>query len=434
VAERAHTPQPAADPFAVEKLLDRLRAEQERRWRRRERVPVEHFLEKHPTLHDDPRTFALVYGEYLLRERLGERVSLREFQRRFPRFARELKLQVEAHRIFASLDPARKLATGRVQITGPLESAFPDVPGYQIRGELGRGPTGVVYLARQHARNRFVALKIAHGAAGEVALSGRGGAPLRHAHIVEVHESGTHEGRPFTALEYLDGGSLDQSWRGPQNPAAVAALVETLARALDHPHRAGIVHGNLKPTNVLLSATGEQATSESDPSTGQTPWGWPKISDFGVGGSGAPEYTAPERVDGDTALTPSADVYALGAIFYEGLTGRPPFNAWEVREARRQVVEDEPVPPRRLQPVVPPDLETICLKCLEKQPDLRYASAGALAEDLRRFQAGEAIEPHPRRQRLPAWKWFRRTALAAGVAACLAAALALVGAAFGVWR
>jgi len=431
----------SAESCDVEKLLDRLRTEQERRWRRRDRVPVEWFLEKHPELRDDVRTFALVYGEYLLRERHGERVSLREFQQRFPHFARELKLQVEAHRIFASLDPARKLATGKVRFRSPLESVFPEVPGYQIQCELGRSKTGVVYLARQHVGKRLVALKMLQRDDGDNGLSS-GGAPqreaverLRHPNLAQIHAMGTHEGRLFVAHEYMDGGSLCQKWHGPQHPQAVAALVEIVARAIHHAHQAGVVHGNLKPANVLLCAADEQGSSNGKQATGITPWGSPKVSDFGVAGgkTRAPEYAAPEVAAGDAELTPSVDIYAIGAILYEGLTGRPPFSAWEPQETVRQTLEDEPVPPCRLQPIVPRDLETICRKCLAKKPLHRYASAAALANDLRRFLDGEAIEAHAETPMTMRWKWYRRSALAAGLLAGVGF-LALLGVALIWWN
>jgi serine/threonine protein kinase len=146
-----------------------------------------------------------------------------------------------------------------------------------------------------------------------------------------------------------------------------------------------------------------------------------------------PEYAAPEQRAGDAEVTPSVDIYALGAILYEGLTGRPPFSAWEPQETVRQTLEDEPVPPRRLQPIVPRDLETICLKCLAKQPNCRYFSAEALANDLRRFVDGEAIETCPDAATAMGWKWFRRSALAAGLLAGIGL-LALLGVAMIWWN
>ena len=207
---------------------------------------------------------------------------------------------------------------------------------------------------------------------------------------MQIYEVGAHEGRPFFSVEYVCGGTLATRLRQslPQAREA-AALVEQLARALDAVHQCHVVHRDLKPANVLLTADGT-----------------PKVTDFGLAkrldadegatGSGAvmgtPSYMAPEYASGASReATPLADVYSLGAILYECLTGRPPFRAATAAQTLRHVLEEEAVAPRRLNPALPRDLETICLKCLRKEPGQRYASAAALADDLRRFQAGEPI-------------------------------------------
>jgi WD40 repeat protein len=311
------------------------------------------------------------------------------------------------------------------------------VPGYEILGELGRGGMGVVYQARQLRPERLVALKmiLAGGHAGEADLArfraeAEAVARLQHPNVVQVYEVGEHDGRPFFSLELCGGGSLADRLRGgPLAPREAAALVETLARAVHAAHRQQIVHRDLKPGNVLLTADGT-----------------PKITDFGLArrldaagqtqtGSilGTPSYMAPEQAGAARgAVGPAADVYALGAVLYECLTGRPPFQAATPMDTVLQVLGDDPVPPSRLNSRLPRDLETVCLKCLQKEPKKRYASAEALAEDLRRFLAGEPILARPTGRVERAVKWARRRpAAAALVAVSLLAALALLGG--GMW-
>jgi WD40 repeat protein len=301
------------------------------------------------------------------------------------------------------------------------------VPGYEILGELGRGGMGVVYRARQIALNRTVALKmiLAGGHAGAADLrrfraEAEALAGLQHPNVVQVHEVGEHDGLAYFSLELCPGGSLAQRLKGtPLAPPEAARLVETLARAVHAAHQKGVVHRDLSPGNVLFAADGA-----------------PKVSDFGLAkrldgatrtASGAvmgtPSYMAPEQAAGRSKeVGPAADVYALGAILYECLTGRPPFKAASALDTLLQVLGDEPVAPRSLNARVPLDAETICLKCLHKEPARRYASALALAEDLRRFLAGEPIAARP----VGAFERCRRWARRNPVVAALAAAVVLV--------
>ncbi len=311
------------------------------------------------------------------------------------------------------------------------------IPGYEVLGELGRGGMGVVYRARHARLNRVVALKMilsAHARSEEVArfrAEAEAVARFQHPNIVQIYEVGEHQGRPFFSLELVEGGSLDRRVAGtPQPPAWAAGLVTTLASAMHVAHQRGIIHRDLKPGNVLLTADGT-----------------PKISDFGLAKQvneqqpgqthtgvilGTPSYMAPEQAHGRTKeVSPVTDVYALGAVLYELLTGRPPFKGATLLDTLEQVRSQEPVPPSRLQAKVPRDLETICLKCLQKEPRRRYASAAELAADLGRFLNGEPIQARP----VGTWergaKWAKRNpAMALLVAVSLVAVLSMAGGVF----
>jgi formylglycine-generating enzyme required for sulfatase activity len=256
-------------------------------------------------------------------------------------------------------------------------------------------------------------------------------ARLRHPNIVQIHEVGEQDGKPFCALELCEGGSLDKKLGGtPLQPREAAGLVETLARAMHAAHAAGIVHRDLKPANVLLAGEGTLKITDFglakklDAASGQTATG---------AILGTPSYMAPEQAGGKSKeVGPAADVYALGAILYECLTGRPPFKAAMALDTLLLVLGEEPVAVRQLQPKVPLDLETICLKCLHKEPARRYASAAALAEDLRRFLTGEPIAARPAGWWERGWKWAKRRPTAAALTLVSGAALLvlLVG---GLW-
>ncbi len=309
---------------------------------------------------------------------------------------------------------------------GPAALATLRAAGYEVIGELGRGGMGVVYLARKVALNRPCALKMilagSHGgksAAARFRVEAEAVARIRHPGIVQIYHVGEADGMPFLELEYLPGGSLEKLLDGTPRPAAESArLVEALARAIAEAHRRGIVHRDLKPANILMDAGGQ-----------------PKVADFGLAKIvdsedgltktnlviGSPSYMAPEQAEGNArSVGTTVDVYAMGAILYELLTGRPPFRAATALETLEQVKSIDPVPPSRLQPGLPRDLETICLKCLNKAPSRRYATSEALAEDLRRHLAGEPIEARRALFWERGWKWARRHPAAA-------AALAIIG-------
>jgi WD40 repeat protein/serine/threonine protein kinase len=332
------------------------------------------------------------------------------------------------------------------------------IAGYEILGELGRGGMGVVYKARQISLNRLVALKMMLSGAlatpeqlGRFRTEAEALARLQHSNIVQIYEIAEHDGHPYFAMEYVNGPSLSQTMTGvPWPPRAAAQLIETLARAIFAVHQCGIVHRDLKPANVLLQRKSEIQNSKSEGKGSPSPsdFGFrfsslnAKITDFGLAkdqtsqrnltetgqAMGTPCYMAPEQARGDiSALGPGTDIYALGVILYELVTGRPPFQGATPLETLHRVVSEEALAPRRLQPRVSRDLETICLKCLEKEPHKRYSTALDLAEDLGRFQAGAPIQARPIGFLGRSWRWCRRRpAVAALIALSAVMAAALV--------
>jgi serine/threonine-protein kinase len=315
-----------------------------------------------------------------------------------------------------------------------LHDSFPNIPGYEVLEVLGRGGNGIIYRVRHTNLDRVVALKML--LSGEFASpielarftrEAEAIAALQHPNIVQIYDVGEVEGRPYFTMEFVCGGSLAKKLASTPQPAKYcAALTETIARAIHAGHLAGIVHRDVKPGNILLAADGT-----------------PKVTDFGLARPleqgpevtlgpakiGTPSYMAPEQVVSKPGTVgPPADVYSLGATLYELLTGRPPFRAESAAETERQVLTQEPAAPSKLNAKVPRDLETICLKCLQKEPARRYESAEALADDLKRFSEGRPIQARPVGWTERSWRWCRRNPMAAGF---LLTTIALVGLASG---
>ncbi len=343
------------------------------------------------------------------------------------------------------------------QIVKPAASALDPIcpSGYEILGVLGQGGMGIVYRARQIALNRVVALKMiragALASAEDYERFGREAeavARLHHPNIVQIYEVGHADGNPYFSLEYVEGGTLHAFLdRRPIEPRLAAELLEPIARATHHAHQHGVVHRDLKPVNILLNAECPASTSDArtpslfDPTRSvihKPTSRVPKITDFGLArrlddsvrltqtgyAAGTPAYMAPEQIVARDSIGPAADVYALGVILYEMLVGRPPFTGGTA-EVIHQALHREPVPPHRLQPDVPRDLETICLKCLRKEPRHRYASAAELVDDLRRFLEGRPIAARAIGPIEQARLWQRRNRLVAALLAAVAGTLLL---------
>ncbi len=308
------------------------------------------------------------------------------------------------------------------------------VGGFEIIRVLGRGGMGIVYKARHKKLGRDVALKMvlagAHASQEQLlrfTSEARAVAHLQHPNIVQIFEVGEHDGLPYFSLEYVDGASLDRRLAGKPLPSEEAAqMMETICRAMQYAHDHGVLHRDLKPANVLLSSQGT-----------------PKVTDFGLAKRlediddssstrtgtimGTPSYMSPEQALGRVhELGPATDQYSLGAMLYEFMIGRPPFLAAKPFETIMQVIREEPIPPRQIHSKLPVDLETICLKALQKEPEKRYDSCAAMADDLARFLRGEPISARPVGNVERAWRWCRRNPLVASLSTAAAACLLAV--------
>jgi len=351
---------------------------------------------------------------YLAGLQAGERPDREAILGRHPGLAPTLDCLDALEGIAPPAPPPDSAAEADAEAALEAEEMPRDFSDYELLGEIGRGGMGVVYKARQKELDRIVAIKMilaSHLASAEHVRrfrdEARAAAGVRHSHIVHIHEVGQCHGQHYFTMEYVEGASLAQRLgQGPLDPQTAARLVAKVAQAVHHLHQHGIVHRDLKPSNILLDADGE-----------------PYVTDFGLAkffaeGSnvtatgviaGTPCYMAPEQAAGRSGqVGPASDVYSLGAILYESLTGRPPFFRESPLDTLLEVLGSEPPPPRQLNRSIPRELERICLKCLARWPADRYPSAAALAEDLDRYLIGEAIEARPPGLLQHLWSWIRR--------------------------
>jgi serine/threonine protein kinase/tetratricopeptide (TPR) repeat protein len=423
-----------------------------------------------------------LFSDWLEEVEQGRRPDRKAWLARYPEFAAELEEFLAAEdRLQALAAPLREATRAALAATTPWGSPtaggsgldLPAVFGdYELLEEIGRGGMGVVYRARQQGLGRCVALKLFRadplgGAAdlqrfrNEAELV----AQLDHPHVVPIYEVGEHEGRVYFSMKLIEGGSLDARLdRFISDPRAAASLLVAVARAVHHAHQRGILHRDLKPANVLLESPhppdpplpqrgeGGELSFSPSPLCGRGGWGVrglvPYVTDFGLARRieadaglthsgavlGTPAYMAPEQAAARRgAVTTAADVYGLGTILYALLTGRPPFQGDSVLQTLEQVKGRDPEPPRRRNRRVPRDLETICLKCLRKEPERRYESAAALADDLERFLHGEPIHARPLGRVGRLWRWCRRQPVQASLAAALLLAVA-TGLALVTWQ
>ncbi len=440
---------PTDKPYPLRLLVELVHVDLEFRIRAGEDAQVEVYLQRFPELSESSILLDLIASEIRLRSQHVQPPPLAEYERRFPH------LRDEVAALFSNADSTALKQTRPFATSASQPIDRPNIAGYELGPELGRGGMGVVYQARQLALDRTVAIKVIragiHADADDLArfrTEALAVARLQHANIAQVYDVAENDGRPFLVLEYVAGGGLDRKLTaGPISPEDAARLIESLASAVHYAHERGVIHRDLKPANVLVASDGEplDVSYDSQPSHSWTHKATLKITDFGLAKLmdseatrtqtghllGTPTYMAPEQAAGrHSDVGPATDVYALGTILYECLIGHPPFQGQSPLDTLALVQQQEPVPPRQMRPKVPRDLETICLKCLEKEPRSRYASAQALADDLGRFMAGKPVYARPVRFWNRGTRWLRRhpagaTAIALSVVLLLAGFTAL---------
>ncbi len=391
------------------------------RLRSGEAARVEDVLAGNPALADDPdAVLELILVEASTRHELGDRPSVDEWEHRISLLIPDVQRRSSVQNLLTSeLATISESPPNGAAVAAFQRPAMTRIGKYQILEELGHGGMGVVYKARQMNLNRIVALKMIltgeHADQRERARlrkEAEATATLDHPNIVKIFDIGEHEGMPYLEMEYVSGGNLTRMLRSMPQPIRWAArLTETVARAIHVAHQRGIVHRDINPSNILMTTEGV-----------------PKITDFGLakflradaGHSqngvllGTPSYMAPEQVSDGRKVGAATDVYAIGVMLYEMLTGTPPFRGLTPMETLCQVMEGEVVPPSRLRHGLPIDVETICLKCLARNPAQRYRNARELADDLRRFQNREAILARRTPKLQLAAQWARREPYAAG--------------------
>ncbi len=434
-------PDPGLNDSALEKLLLRQRD----RWEQGNPWPLQAILVEYPELGTQKEVLLdLVNNEILLRSEAGQAPVVGEYVEVFPHLRADIEQIFAIHEMIEGDEPTRgydNQAT-KPHVVKADAKAPPTLPHYSLLNILGQGGMGIVYKAFDQRLKRHVAVKMVRGALGaddrkRFQREAEAVAKLDHPNIVHIYEVGEHDQQPFFALEYVDSGSLSKLIAGkPQAWAFCAQMIETLGRAIHHAHGHGIIHRDLKPANILLHQLREEKSQGTSMSQSlflvridQKAY-VPKIADFGLAKLlredqaqsqshaivGTPSYMAPEQVT-TSSVGPATDVYALGAVLYEMIVGRPPFLGQTMIDTLEQVKNDAPVPPTRLQPKCPRDLETICLKCLAKTPEKRYASGEELAEDLGRFLRQEPIQARPAGKIELVWLWCKRKPAIAGLIA-----------------
>ncbi len=398
-----------------EEILEFAIDDQKERWQRGERVPAEAYLGLHPILAEPPLCVELVYAEVMLRESAGDTPQCSEYCFRFPLLADRIRSLFQIHRALVNIPLTADAPRAAPDVLGsaPSSSATPsdkpalNLPGFDVHEVIGRGGMAIVYKARHLQLGRTVAIKMLppEGFPGESASrllkEAEAIARVQHPNVVQVFEVGTWQEMPYLVLEFVEGGNLaDQLRSGPLAPAEAARLIQTVATAVHHFHTLGVIHRDLKPRNILMQKT--------DAADGVPRALVPKVTDFGLAKHlgqnglshtgeliGTPNYMAPEQAAGQKGVGPAADIYSLGAILYECLTGRPPFQGETLLAIMGQIAHVDPAPASQVRDGVPLDLETVCLKCLSKSPKARYATAQHLADDLNRFLNGKPTLARP---------------------------------------
>lgn len=428
-------------------LIAQIRHRIQERWTRGGRDPLESLIsdDERCQLCDD-HIWELIVEEIRIRGETAEKPALAEYLKRFPRFQDRLRLLPDLEETWDGSLPGTLTAIPPVDEFAPTvvpagvqqqnrenlkDNSGEKFGDYELLGEIARGGMGVVYRARHIRLHRLVALKMilagrlaSHDAIRRFYTEAEAAARLDHPGIVPIFEIGQNGDQHFFTMAFIEGGNLARRVKdGPMSATEASATVEQIAHAIQYAHEHSVLHRDLKPGNILLDRDG-----------------MPKVTDFGLAKMvdqdsslsstgdilGTPSYMAPEQASGNTAdIGPAADVYAIGAVLYCLITGRPPFQAASLLETLRQVREVEPVGPRLVNPDVPRDLETICLKCLQKGIHQRYASAGELAKELQRFQRGEPIRARPVSFAEHTWRWCWRNPISASMV-CVSIALILM--------
>jgi serine/threonine protein kinase len=430
-----------SDEWTPSERLQQLYEEQRESWRQGECALLETYLERQPDLRRDEKLLLdLILAEYTLRQERGEQPTAAEYLSRFPNFARQLRLLFEVldgiddtnPDAFAA-DEAQLDTVKRVARPASAPAEFTSRPSptqrsissthfgsYELIEEIARGGMGVVYKARQSKLDRIVALKMIRADQFDSESSSlrfqneaEAAAKLDHPGVVPIFDVGEQDGQPYLSMAFIDGESLaTRVGRGRLEPREAARIVRDVAQAIQHAHERGIVHRDLKPANILLDTSGRPRVTD---------FGFARRVDVPIGLSldgsviGTPSYMSPEQAAGDMSqVGPACDIYSLGAVLFHLLTGRPPFVGTNVLEIIRQVSQKPPESPRAINPSVPVSLERICLKCLAKQPELRYATAGEVAAELDRYlqSSPESIASKPVDQ--TKWGWRGSLATVAG--------------------